>query len=774
MGRSIASPLSSLLTIHGVRQLFQDSTDDADVHVQVLGIYRYLADPALKKRLGETFQNTWDVFDMLVSDGQYKMKVVLSPKCYNLIRTREMTARSIIRVIKYTVFREDSKDEKKQQRVVVLFQKVAVTSCTIEGERPLKIVAQRSKTSSNDKQLRFISTTHPREVDLLPLVGERVYYCPLWSDHYTLDWACSFTGGVPEEDSPLDELENSCTRYDDEWKAMEGCSHRQKVRSTSVVAWNVNPDNCSDLFTPECKKLFTVLEAVKEIMQDKQDGSRKSHPLMLGAIRVKSKLMNLGDPDIANPFPFAFNAVVVDAKGAFEVMFFGSVCAKYFLSLYEGDLIQFRGYSVISPQKLEWTMTTSPLIYYEHGSSGRALHVPQKYWKLLDMTGMAPHLLQKIGDDISPSPRQAGSRSLFQLRPSWLECSFVTILNTQYWGKNVTNSLDRMYFDFVGVLSNVGKICRRRKRKLGKQAPEMTGYRWVKMIDSSSLHELVIRLSEYSQPAVFQSLEAGNILMITKLQWKMLPDAGSGDERIQYATMSEFSVLRVNEAVMPFHSIDECNLNIYFANDIRKDAVYVSREVTGESKLTAKLEKKYHPRNRLPTDVDEFKQAFGLKVCSFSDLEALLLQMEAYEYQHVGFVGQVSAISNDNDSRNGGPSVLLELNESKNIDQTLTVAVTINELYQKPAIKGSVKRVAPPESLRLLRLLPAKVVDDMYVKAVGDRSAWSMRSANPGLSLSFIEAYLINSKRDYFFSLQLYRDGIGCVTWKVDAILAMP
>ncbi|CAI5721855.1 unnamed protein product [Peronospora destructor] len=770
MGRNVVSPLPSRLTTDGVRQLFQDSADDADVCVQVLGVYRYLADPALKERLGGTFLDTWDVFDMLVSDGCYKMKVVLSPKCYNLIRTREITARSIIRVIKFKVYSEDPKDEKKKQRVV-FFQEVAVTSCNNEEERPLKIVARSYGTSSNDKQLRFITTTHIREVGLLPLVGERVYYCPLWSDHYTLDWACSFTGGVAEEDSPLEELENNWTNYDGSPEAMESCDDRQGA--ALVVAWNVNPDYCVDLFTPECKKLFTVLEAVKKIMQDKQDGSRKLHPLMIGAIRVKSKLMNLGDPDIANPFPFAFSAVVVDAKGAFEVMFFGSMCAKYFLSLYEGDLIQFRGYSVISPQKLQWTMTTSPLIYYEHGSSGSALHVPQKYWKLLNMTGMAPHLL-KIGDDISPSPRRAWSCNLPQLRPSWLECSFVTILNTQYWSKNAIKSLDRMYFDFVGVLSYVGKICRRRKCKLDEEAPEVTGYRWVKMIDSSSLHELVVRLSEYSQPAVFQSLEAGNTLMITKLQWTMLPGAGSGDERIQYATTSEFSVLRVNEAAMPFHSIEECNLNIHFASNIRKNAVYVSRKVTGESKLTANMGKKYHPWNRLPTDVHEFKEAFDLKVYSFSDLEALLLRMEAYEYQHVGFVGQVSAISNENDSRNGGPSVLLELNESKNIDQTLTVAVTINELYQKPATKGSVKRVAPPELLPLLRLLPAEVVDDMYVTAVGDGPAWSMRSASPGLSLSLVEEYLISSKRDYFFSLQLYRDGIGRVTWKVDAILAVP
>ena len=179
------------------------------------------------------------------------------------------------------------------------------------------------------------------------------------------------------------------------------------------------------------------------------------------------------------------------------------------------------------------------------------------------------------------------------------------------------NSLDRMYFDFVGVLSNVGKICCGRKRRLGEEVPKMTGYRWVKMIDSSSLYELVIKLSENSQPAAFQSLKAGDTLMITKLQWTMLPGAGSGDERIQNARASEFSILRANEAVIPFHSIDECNLNIYFANNVRENDVYVSCKATGESKLTAHMEHKYHSRNRLPTDVDEFKEAFGLKVYSF-------------------------------------------------------------------------------------------------------------------------------------------------------------
>ncbi|OWZ19802.1 hypothetical protein PHMEG_0005900 [Phytophthora megakarya] len=318
-----------------------------------------------------------------------------------------------------------------------------------------------------------------------------------------------------------------------------------------------------------------------------------------------------------------------------------------------------------------------------------------------------------------------------------------------------------MYFDFVGVLSNVGRICCERKRQLDEEIIEVTEYRWVKMIDCSSSHELVVKLSECSQPAVFRSLEAGNILMITKLQWVMLPGVDT-NKRIQYATTSVFSVLRTNEAVFPFHSIEECNLNFYFANDIRKNTVPTSRKFIGESKLTAHIEKKYRPRNCLPTDVEEFKKVFGLEVCSFSELSLLLLHMEAYEQRHVGFIGQIKSI-------NSGESVLLELNEPKNPAQKLTVAVSVSALYQRPAIKGTVKTVTPPELISLIRLLPAEVVVDIYDKAFEDG-----RSRNFGLSLEFIKEYLSTSNRDFFFSLQLYRNGIGYVSWDVDAILVMP
>ncbi|KAE9025327.1 hypothetical protein PF010_g3420 [Phytophthora fragariae] len=746
-----------LLTTHGLRKLSLDSADSAAaVRLQVLGVYRYLADPSLKERLGQPFEAERDVLDVLLSDGRHKMKAVLAPDCHPLVWTRELAARSIIRVTKFKVFSEDPVDDKQKLRVVVLME-VAVTSHNDDGV-PDKVLARSYGAQRNDDQLQFLSTRHPREVELLPLVGERVYYLPLRSDHYTLDWACSFTGGVPDEDSPLDDLES-------DWAGRYGVSESsdgEETAANSVVAWNINPEFCADLFTPECKKIHAILEVLDQIKKSNESGAtRKAHPPMLGAIRVKSKVMNMGDPDIANPFPFAFNVVFVDSTGVFEVAFFGSMCAKYYLSLREGDLIQLRGYSTVNPHDLQYTMTTSPLLYYEHDSSGSALHVPEKYWALLQMTKVAPLLLE-VSDDIAQ--RSTGSHLP---RPSWLECSFVNTLSTLYWGQKAINDLEIMYFDFIGVLSNVGRICRGRKRRLGEEdSPQITEYRWVKMIDSSSSHELVIKISECSQPAVFRSLEAGNTLMITKLQWVMLPGASPADKRIQYATTSVFSVLRMNEAVLPFHSIEECSLNVYFANNIKKNAVYDSRKELGESKLTAHIEKKYRPRNCLPSDFEEFKEAFNLKVCSFKELSLLARDMEAYEQRHVGFIGKVKAIRNDaQPAKDRRPSVLLELSDSNDKERFLVVVVSINPLYQRPAVKGGIKRITPPEALPLIRLLPATITDNMLEDAGPPR---------PELSLGFITKCLVNSNRDFFFSLQLYRDGIDHVTWEVDAILDMP
>ncbi|CEG47524.1 Nucleic acid-binding, OB-fold [Plasmopara halstedii] len=741
-----------LLTMHGVRQLYHSTVTDDPIKLQVLGIYRYLADPELKDRLGQLFVDAHDVFDVLLSDGCCKMKAILAQKYNKFVYKRVLTPRCIMRVDKFKVFKED----KQHTYRVILLQDLAIASLNDDGANPDKVVTCRCDQTTN--HLDFVSTIHLREVALLPLTGGRLYYLSLRSDDYTLDWACSFTDGKPDEDSPLDELECNWPKRCGAYRL----SGNQQLL-TSSVSWNSDRNYCSNLFTPRCNKLYTILEALSHIKKNKQQGVRQNFNVpMLGAIRVKSKVRNLGDPNIANPFPFAFNAVVVDATGVFEVMFFGSMCAKYYLSLQEGDLIQFRGYTAATTQQHQWLTTTGAVLWYPDTSSGQAYHIPAKYWKVLELSKMIPRMLGDL------STRKASSYHPHQSHPTWLECNFVTTLNTRYLKKKASNHLDAMYFDFIGVLSSVGRICRARN----KNTFEVCEYRWLKMIDSSSLHELVIKIGTCSQPAIFRALEAGNTLLLTKLQWVVLL-SGDTDAQIQYARTSDFSILRINEAVFPFRSLEECNLNVYFAQTVNKNAVLESRKVSGESKLTAHIETKYRPLNRLPTNVQHFKNAFGLCANSFNDLLVRSSKLEVYEHQHVGFIGQISAIRYGDKPADDESTVLLEINEAGSPDQILTVIVSINELFQRPIMKEHILAATPSQSLSLLCILPATLLDEMYSEIFRDEIVYLTRRKMRNLSLDVIKNYLVCLKHEFFFSLHLYSDRVCRVTWKVDAILAM-
>ena len=200
------------------------------------------------------------------------------------------------------------KRSRRRRSVVVLEEIDVVSPCHKDGNVCIAGDPQKDETLlRSTERLEFLSAVHPREVELLPLMGRRVYYLPLRSDHYALDWACSFTGGEAEEDSPLDELEkdwarrygvSEATNVDNDDGGV--CNGPNEVKSTAVVAWSTDPEYCSDLFTPECKKVYTILEVLEKIQHDETNGgSSKLYPPMLGAIRVKSQLINLGDPDIS-------------------------------------------------------------------------------------------------------------------------------------------------------------------------------------------------------------------------------------------------------------------------------------------------------------------------------------------------------------------------------------------------------------------------------------------------------------------------------------------
>lgn len=198
---------------------------------------------------------------------------------------------------------------------------------------------------------------------------------------------------------------------------------------------------------------------------------------------------------------------------------------------------------------------------------------------------------------VTPTP----SDNAPALPPVWLDCDFATTLDTQYGDSSSSSS---ECFDFVGVLSFAGRICRHRKRKRDGESDSSSGpvqtYRWVKAVDRSSSTELAILLYSGSQLEAFDKLQAGDAVLLTKLRWldagaSASPSAVPGvpdhiprhDSSAPCATSTTFTVLRVNDSVRAFSGLDDVSANAFFAKSLAANVTVHTDASTGESWLTS-------------------------------------------------------------------------------------------------------------------------------------------------------------------------------------------
>lgn len=117
--------------------------------------------------------------------------------------------------------------------------------------------------------LAFASSVNERETELIPVAGERMYYLPLNSDHYTLE-------------------------------------------ATSAAQAQATREYCSNLTAPGMFDLHSLADITEMISShsDTSSISKEQFPPMIGIVRVKSRVTHVGEPEIANPFPFVFHIVI--------------------------------------------------------------------------------------------------------------------------------------------------------------------------------------------------------------------------------------------------------------------------------------------------------------------------------------------------------------------------------------------------------------------------------------------------------------------------------
>ncbi|TMW66765.1 hypothetical protein Poli38472_014077 [Pythium oligandrum] len=735
-------PHGTSLTPQGVQRLRKDAErDEAVVVLQVLGVFRYILDPAAKRVLpADVMEHAdRDLFDVVVSDGQMKMKCVLSPTLNGLVWKNGVPRLSLVDVSEWTVLK-DTTESVHAVPSVCLLRKIAFRTSDVSDQIVHPAASPQPVDVLTDVQ--FVSKKHEREHTAIPLIGERLYYLSLLADD------------VPVELDPSPGLLDALT-----------------PTSNSRFEWNRRRRYCSDLFQHSDRVIHTIREA--NIMTGKRkretDGKDASPPPpMIGIVHFKSKLTHLGVPSLDNPFPWMFYIVISDWDRSVEVAFFGSMVSANFLTIQEGDAIQLLDYIVDRSTPQMNGGKPKKLFFFPHGSHGVVSHVPAKFWKLLEISRVLP----------APLERSADSNKSHL----WIEPTFLTTLDLQDWDPPASEDQDgTMFFDFVGVVSYVGRVHRQRTPKSSNPIA-LEAFRWIKVIDRSSSSEMVVLLGVCSQPSLFESVKAGDSIMITKLKWLH----GSSDQQWEYATTSVYSFIRLNEDIEFFSILDDVSVNNYFAKSTLKPSIKTLYSSTGTSALSTEswiegVEVENHqPLHALPRDLMTFATTLNLDVLSLSEAVQLSEDMDALLHRHV----LVNCALNGAKSTSGsqGDEISIELGEG---DLHRSVRVRSNPLFraaEPPRVLLSsdawlFAHSLPPQAINSLVAMverTQKTFDKSLSSGSRRRSSTSSSSSQPPVvSLAEVVKVLqeaVGKTSDLTFSLHVYKSVDGQVEMTVDSI----
>jgi hypothetical protein len=308
-----------------------------------------VADPVLRGVLPPEAAEAleWDVFDLVVSDGQMKMKAILSPALNDLVWRGLVGELDIVEIDDYellTIHDDEDDDDVgdhhmtlQQPRSVCIIHELTprvplltasqadddasenapASQSTIPAPRAKIVYSMGSAllpsplvhgSASGVPDLQFISEAHIRDHGALPLAGKRLYYLSLLSDDYPADWE-------PVQCEPLTPVS----------------------RATPWAAWNRRRRYCTDIFTSQDRKVHTIREVnlmtshvnPKKRPASELDEDSEAQPLtmtpppMIGIVQFKSALVHTGAPNVVNEFPFMFHIVLgtcVRERGQLRLM----------------------------------------------------------------------------------------------------------------------------------------------------------------------------------------------------------------------------------------------------------------------------------------------------------------------------------------------------------------------------------------------------------------------------------------------------------------------
>jgi hypothetical protein len=332
----------------------------------------------------------------------------------------------------------------------------------------------------------------------------------------------------------------------------------------------------------------------------------------------------------------------------------------------------------------------------------------------------------------------------------WVEPFFWNTLHTRDVRMSAEEA-DTTHFDFVGVASFVSRVHRHRPHRDGSidanTVASLTAYRWLKVIDAHSTSELVVRLYVNSQPTAFHAIQAGDMVLLSKLKWVRPHSSGGG---MALSSSSPFTTIRLNDAIEPYQIFSACSQNVAFAKELQASggcrAQYSPLGGTTESWLEGPAVHDYEPLHSVismldsvdetltiladedSTDVDDPRQHWipmftpdELGVYPFEDVAAIAESMDAMSHQyirvHVALHDIRAAPSHTKDDVADIEFLVTDSNrQSERPPQPLRLRS--NLLFREPALPSPLDELVAADAESLARLLTPSALESLNTASI--------------------------------------------------------
>ena len=131
--------------------------------VKVLDMFRYVVDKSFPI-LDPDFT---DAFDIVITDGRYKTKCLLSTSLNLLVYENKLRENSVVTITECSSLIDE---ESFEQVPYVILQNIQILNLAPEN------------TEVNREEIQFCEGATPNEKQEIPLAASRGYYLPLWND----------------------------------------------------------------------------------------------------------------------------------------------------------------------------------------------------------------------------------------------------------------------------------------------------------------------------------------------------------------------------------------------------------------------------------------------------------------------------------------------------------------------------------------------------------------------------------------------------------------